>query len=304
VGFRGRQGALAGIRPLWQIAAVSVLSIQSSVVFGNVGNRAAVFALQRLGIDVLPIDTVTLAHHPGHGDFRGFVSRPETLRALLDGLEAVGALETCDAVLSGYLGDASLGTVVLDAVRRVKRANPRTLYLCDPVMGDQQKGLYVRPGIPEFFAASALPVADILMPNAFELGWLAGCEIDGVEAAAAAARTLLARGPRLVVVTGVMRRGRVGERIGALAVTAKGAWLAESPFVDAPASGAGDLFAALFLGRYLKSRNPAKALTHGVSALHAVMTATRRKGGYELALIEAQTAFAAPKRLFKAEKMR
>ncbi|HYB11364.1 MAG TPA: pyridoxal kinase PdxY [Alphaproteobacteria bacterium] len=283
---------------------MAVLSIQSSVVHGHVGNSAAVFALQRLGVDVLPIDTVTLAHHPGRGGLHGHHLKPEEFFTLIDALDRIGVFKSCEAVLSGYLGDAALGPTILDVVARVKRANSRALYLCDPVMGERQKGTYVRPGIPEFFRTSALPLTDILMPNAFELGLLADCEVDGLEAALSAAGLLLARGPHLVVATGIVRKDRRCDWIGALAVTAKGAWLAESPFVEAPASGAGDLFAAVFLGRYLKGRDPAKALAHAVSTLHAVMTATRRKGGNELALIAAQAAIAAPKRLFKAEKMR
>ena len=280
-----------------------VLSIQSSVVHGHVGNSAAAFALERLGIEVWPIDTVTLAHHPGHGGWRGHVSRSDEVAALIAGLDAIGVLKSCDAVLSGYLGDANLGAPLLDAVARVKRANAEALYLCDPVMGETARGFYVRAGIPEFFRDTALPLADILTPNAFELGWLADCAIGDLDAAHAAAETLIARGPRLIVVTG-LERARQGRRwIGALAVTAQGAWLAECPFVAAPAHGAGDLFAALFLGRYLKSRTVPSALTHAVSAVHAVMHATRRQDRIELNLIGAQASLAAPKRLFKAEKI-
>jgi pyridoxine kinase len=282
---------------------MNLLSIQSSVAYGHVGNSAAVPALQALGIEAWPVDTVTLAHHPGHGAWRGRVTEPAELSTLIEGLAAVGALDRCDGVLSGYLGDACQGPVLLDAVARVKAARPAALYCCDPVMGERDKGFYVRPGVPEFLRDRALPRADLLMPNLFELGWLVGREIDDIEGAREAARSLLARGPRLVVVKGPTRTAHGRPRIGALAVTARSAWRVETPLVDAPASGAGDLFAALFLGRHLRSRDPARALEHAVAAVHGVLTRTAADGTDELALVATRGLLSRPKRLFKAVKM-
>lgn len=282
---------------------MNVLSIQSAVVVGHVGNSAARFALERLGHEVWPIDTVSLAFHPGHGRWCGRMAEPAELATLIDGLDEAGALARCDAVLSGYLGDAALGAPLLDAVARVKARRAEALYACDPVMGSGAKGFYVRDGIPAFFRDRALPRADILLPNAFELGWLTGREIDGIAAAHEAARSLLSRGPRLVVVKGLARRLGGKPRIGALAVTAKAAWHVEAPLVDAPADGAGDAFAALFLGHYLKRRGVPQALERAASGIHAVMTKTAALGGSELALIESQDALARPKRLFKAGRI-
>ena len=282
---------------------MNVLSIQSSVVFGHVGNSAARLALERLGHEVWPIDTVRLAHHPGYGRWHGSVAAPAEIAALLDGLAECGAFARCAAVLSGYLGDAGLGAALLDAVARVKVGNAKALFACDPVMGDSAKGLYVRPGIPEFFRDRAVARADMLLPNAFELGWLAGREIDGIATALAAARGLLARGPRLIVVKGL--GGRRGGRalVATLAVEAKAAWVVECPAVRSQAHGAGDCFSALFLGHYLKRRSARLALEHAVSALHAVMTRTARRRSRELALVEAQDELLAPKRLFKAARI-
>ncbi|MFI4988272.1 MAG: pyridoxal kinase PdxY, partial [Alphaproteobacteria bacterium] len=261
---------------------MNVLSIQSAVAFGHVGNSAARLALERLGHEVWQIDTVTLAHHPGYGSWRGRIATAAEFATLLDGLAECGAFQHCDAVLSGYLGDAALGAGLLDAVARAKAANPKALYLCDPVMGNSSKGLYVRPGIPEFFRGHALAHADILMPNLFELGRLAGREVADLEAAVASARSLIGRGPKLVVVKGLRRRRRGQAKIAALAVAADAVWLAESPLVTAPASGAGDCFAALFLGHLLKRRSVPAALTHAVSALHAVLRRTAALGLGEL----------------------
>jgi pyridoxine kinase len=289
-----------------------VLSIQSSVATGHVGNGAALFALRRLGIETIGISTVTLAHHParrvaaGAPSWRGRVSEPAEVATLLDGLEAVGELKRCDAILSGYLGDVRLGPALLDAVERVKRANPRALYYCDPVLGDAGKGFYVRAGIPEFFRDRVLPHADVLLPNMFELAWLVEGARDAgwdAERALSAARTLLARGARLVVVKGLRQESRGRALVGALAASATGAWLARAPEVEAPAHGAGDLFSALFVGRRLLGASVPTALARAVSSLHGVMARTAAVGSEELALVEAQAQLVDPKRLFKAVKI-
>ena len=284
-------------------SAMNVLSIQSSVVFGHVGNSAARLALERLGHEVWALDTVTLAHHPGYGGWHGRVTTAAELATLIAGLAECKAFQRCGAVLSGYLGEADLGAGLLDAVRRVKAANARALYACDPVMGDSVKGLYVRPGIPEFFRDRVLALADILLPNAFELGRLAGREIDGVEAALAAARSLLEHGPRLIVVKGLRKDSGKRSTIITLAVARKTAWSVECPAAPSAAHGAGDCFSALFLGHYLKRRSVRRALEQAVASVHAVMVRTAAQGGSELALVEAQDALRAPKRLFKAAKI-
>jgi len=282
---------------------MNILSIQSFVAFGHVGNRAAMLPLERLGHEVWPINTVLLAHHPGYGAWHGRVAAAEEIMTLIGGLEARGAFGRCDAVLSGYLGDVALGPALLDAVGRVRKANPKALYCCDPVMGDQARGFYVRAGIPEFFRDQVVPLADLLIPNTFELGWLAAVRVDDATSALGAARALIARGPRLVVATGLRRMVRGRPRIGALAVEASRAWYAEAPFIAAPANGAGDAFAALFLGHYLRGRRVGGALERAVSALHAVIAKTAVLGSGELALVESQEAFLKPKRLFKSEKI-
>jgi len=152
----------------------AILSIQSSVAYGHVGNSAAVFPLQRLGIDVWPVLTVHFSNHTGYGSFRGPVLPADQIAEVLRGVEERGVLPGCDAVLSGYMGDVSLGAVVLDAVSRVKAANPKAIYCCDPVLGDVDRGFFVRPGLPEFMRDHAVPKADIITPNQFELEFLAG----------------------------------------------------------------------------------------------------------------------------------
>lgn len=282
---------------------MNVISIQSSVAFGHVGNSAAVFALQRLGHEVWPIETAILAHHPGHGGWHGRVTTAEEMNVLLDGIEKIGALGSCDAVLSGYLGDPSQGNALMEAVRRVRAANPRACFACDPVMGDEAKGFYVRDGIPKFLLDRAVPAADIVFPNAFELGWLTDTRIADIESAHAAAASLIRRAPKLVVVTGLRQESPDGARIGALATDGANSWFADCPVVQAPANGTGDLFAALFLGRYLNDGDVPDALSHAVSAVYAVMAETARTKANELSLIAAQDELLRPKRLFKPRKI-
>ena len=151
---------------------MNILSIQSSVAYGHVGNSAAVFPLQRMGFEVWPVNTVHFSNHTGYGAWRGPVLAAEDVAGVIRGVEDRGVLPSCDAVLSGYMGDASLGGVIVGAAGRVKELNPNALYCCDPVMGDEGRGFFVRPGIPEFVKEVAVPAADVITPNHFELEYL------------------------------------------------------------------------------------------------------------------------------------
>ena len=293
---------------------MNILSIQSHVTYGHVGNSAAVFPLQRLGFEVWPLHTLQFSNHAGYEDFTGQVFGAQHLREVVDGLAARGVLGTCDAVLSGYLGAPEAGLAVLDAVARVKAANPKALYACDPVMGDGASGggggLYVDAALPAFFRDRALALADIVTPNVFELETLTGARVVTLDEAVAAARGLAerglnARGPRVVLVTGLRHDTTRAGEIEALAVTARGAWRSITPLVpcDPQPNGAGDLLAALFLGHYLRTRDPGRALGAAVAATFAVLDATRIAGTRELQLIAAQDDLVAPKRHFAAERI-
>jgi pyridoxine kinase len=155
-------------------AAMNLLSIQSHVVYGHVGNAAAVFPLQRLGVEVWPLHTVQFSNHTGYGDWRGQVFDAGLIRELVAGIAQRGVLGQCDGVLSGYMGGADTAEAILDAVAAVKRANPAARYCCDPVIGDVGRGVFVRDGIPEFMRAKAVPAADVVTPNQFELDYLSG----------------------------------------------------------------------------------------------------------------------------------
>src|SRR5690606_33992554 len=177
-----------------------LLAIQSHVVFGHAGNSAAVFPMQRVGVNVWPLNTVQFSNHTQYGQWAGQVLAPDQIPALVEGIAAIGELGHCDAVLSGYLGSAAQGRAILSGVAQIKACNPKALYLCDPVMGHPQKGCIVAPEVSDFLLNEALAVADVLCPNQLELDSFVGRRPDSLADCVAMARTLLARGPQAVVV--------------------------------------------------------------------------------------------------------
>ena len=284
---------------------MTILSIQSHVAYGHVGNSAAVFPLQRLGFEVWPVHTVQFSNHAGYDGLSGEVFSARHVRDVIEGMAARGALGSCDAVLSGYLGEAAVGATVLDALARVRAGNPGALYVCDPVMGDGGKGLYVPDDIPAFLRDAALPAADIVTPNVFELEQLTGGRIASLDDALAAARAVRARGPSVMLVTSLRHAETAADEIEILAATAEGAWRVTTPFLEFAIrpNGAGDALAALFLGHFLKTRDCAKALEAAVAGVFAVIAATFEAGTRELQLIAAQDEIAAPKRRFPAKRL-
>ena len=279
---------------------MQVLSVQSSVAYGHVGNAAATFPLQRLGHEVWPVDTVNYSNHPGFGSYRGGVFHATDIAEILDELDRRGAFHRCDAVLSGYLGAPATGPVLLNAVDRIKRANPNALYVLDPVIGDSEGGAYVADGIAEFFREEALKRADIVLPNLFELEQLSGRPIGDVDTAASAAASLLRQGPTTVVVTGL----RHESQISALLVADGQGWQVTTPLVDIASYGAGDAFAALFLGAWFDLQNGRAALARAVASIYGLFLATRKLNRDSLALVPAQREIVDPTTRFDAVPVR
>ena len=287
----------------------NILSIQSWVSYGHVGNAAAVFPLQRLGFEVWAIHTVQFSNHTGYGAWTGTVFPPEGVAELLSGIEARGVLPSCTAVLSGYMGSEGTVGAVVEAVRRVREANPAALYCCDPVMGDVGRGVFVRPELPDLIRAEAVPQADIVTPNQFELELLTGRRVTTLQEALDAARMLRATlrqgGPRIVVVTSLVREDAPEGVIETLAVTEGGAWLCRTPLLplDPPRNGTGDAIAALFLGHFLQGADAGQALSLSMSALYALLERTHRAGTREIQLVAAQDEYARPSKVFGAERV-
>ncbi len=283
---------------------MNILSIQSSVAYGHVGNSAAVFLLQRMGFEVWPVNTVHFSNHTGYGQWRGSVLPAEDVAGIVRGIEELGVLPKCAAVLSGYMGDASLGEVIVGAVARVKEHNGKAIYCCDPVMGDAGRGFFVRPGIPEFVKEVALPAADIITPNQFELEFLTGVEVGDLDAALGAADEARRLGPETVLTTSLRRRDAAAGTIEMLVVSEEGAWLVGTPMLALEVNGAGDATAALFLAHLLRGETPARALSMTASAVHAVLEETHRTGCREMRLVLAQQSIVDPPRRFEARRVR
>lgn len=282
---------------------MNLISIQSHVVYGHVGNSAAVFPLQRLGVEVWPVHTVEFSNHTGYGQWQGHVFDAGLIRDLVAGLEARGVLGECDGVLSGYVGSPQIGEAILDAVATVRRANPAAHYCCDPVIGDVGKGVFVRDGVPEFMRDKAMAAADIVTPNHFELDRLTERQSRTLTAARDAVKALHDRGPRAVLVTSLAVDDTPADAVELLASDETGQFRLRTPKLDVAANGAGDAIAALFYAHYLRSGRIDEAMSRAASAVYGVLSKTAEMGAPEIQLILAQEEIVAPSRLFEAEPL-
>jgi pyridoxine kinase len=282
---------------------MNLLSIQSHVAYGHVGNSAAVFPLQRIGVEVWPVDTVQFSNHTGYGGWTGDVFGAQHIRDVVKGIEDRGVFGGCDGVLSGYMGSAEIGEAILDAVTRVKRANPAARYCCDPVIGDHDTGIYVREGIPEFMRARALAMADVATPNQFELGALSGLDTSTMDGLHAAIDWLHAIGVSTVLVTSVQTDETPDRVIDMIASDAGGCFRLRTPLLPLSINGAGDAIAALFFAHWLRSGSAAEALSKAGSSLFGVLKATADRGSREILLVEAQEEFVKPSQLFEPERV-
>ncbi|MCO7505078.1 MULTISPECIES: pyridoxal kinase PdxY [unclassified Pseudomonas] len=282
-----------------------LLAIQSHVVFGHAGNSAAVFPMQRVGVNVWPLNTVQFSNHTQYGQWTGEVLAPEQIPALVDGIATIGELGNCDAVLSGYLGSAAQGRAILTGVARIKAVNPNALYLCDPVMGHPEKGCIVPAEVSDFLLDEAVAVADVLCPNQLELDSFCGRRAESLEDCVAMARSLLARGPKAVLVKHLAYPGRKAEDFEMLLVTAEGSWHLQRPllaFARQPV-GVGDLTSGLFLARVLLGDSWVAAFEFTAAAVHEVLLETQACTSYELELVRAQDRIMHPRVRFEARRL-
>ena len=285
-------------------AVTTILSIQSSVAYGHVGNSAATFPLMRMGVEVYPVLTVHFSNHTRYGQWRGPLLAADDVAEVIRGIDERGALRRVDAVLSGYQGSEDVGEVILDAVALVRSRNPAAIYCCDPVLGDVDRGFYVRPGIPELMRDEAVPAAQIITPNQFELEYLTGRSTSTVPQVLAAADAARALGPQTVLVTSVVAEGAADDTIDMVAVSGEGAWSVTTPLLPQTFTGAGDLTAAAFLAHLLSSGSVEAALGRTAAVVHAVLKATVDSGEAELQLVAAQDEIVRPSRTFQVTRLR
>ncbi len=282
----------------------TILSIQSSVAYGHVGNSAATFPLMRLGIEVYPVLTVHFSNHTRYPAWRGPLLAASDIADVIRGIDERGALARVDAVLSGYQGGEDVGKVILDAVELVRSRNPQAVYCCDPVMGDVDRDFYVRPGIPELMRDAVVPAAQIITPNQFELEFLTGRSTSTVAEVLEAADAARAMGPETVLVTSVVHDAAEQDSIDMIAVTGEGAWSVTTPLLPQTFTGAGDLTTATFLAHLLRSGSVAEAIGQTAAVVYAVLKATVDSGESELQLVAAQEEIAAPSRTFEVTRLR
>lgn len=256
----------------------AVIVISSHVARGSVGNRAAVFALETLGFPVWAVPTVILPWHPGHGRATRIVPDPEDFATLMSDLAGAPWLGEVAGVLSGYLGDARQAEAIAKLVGAVRRKNPKSIYVCDPVMGDLG-GLYVKQDVAEAIRDRLMPIADIATPNRYELAWMAGASLDDMRATIAAATEA---GPATMLVTSAP--SLMSGSIGNLLITPTEAFLAEHRIIANPPNGLGDLTGAVYLARILSGQPPEKALQSTTAAVYEILARTAKRGADELQL--------------------
>ncbi|MDR0456394.1 MAG: pyridoxal kinase PdxY [Treponema sp.] len=292
---------------------MAVLSIQSHVVYGYAGNTAAVFPLQRLGREVWAINTVEFSNHTGYGAWKGKVLGGELAEELVSGLEDRGVLSRCEAVLSGYLGDAAVGRAITGAVHKVRSAAPQALYCCDPVMGDVGRGFYVKPDIPAIFKNELIPLADIITPNQFELEALTGLETATIDNARRAVDMIHEKGPGIVLVTSFRSGTGNGGQIEMLASGKNGMYLISTPELPIAVgmAGSGDITASVFLSRYLETGDIKKTLELCTASIFGIIEASwqahsgaaAQPGPMELRIIQMQKELDFPSHFFEARKL-
>ena len=283
---------------------MNLLSIQSHVAYGHVGNSAAVFSLQRMGVEVWPVHTVQFSNHTGYGEWQGRVFDAGLIREMVGGIEKRGVLGECDGVLSGYMGGADIGAAILDAVATVRHANPSAHYCCDPVIGDVGRGIFVREGIPEFMKQKAVPAADIVTPNQFELDYLAGRESRTLAQACDAVSAVHDLGPRTILVTSLHTEETPADALDLLASDDDRIFRVRTPKLALTVNGAGDAIAALFYAHFLRTGKIDEALARAASSVFGVLRKTAELGTREIQLIAAQNEIAEPTQVFAAEELR
>ncbi|MBR0692928.1 pyridoxal kinase PdxY [Bradyrhizobium lablabi] len=279
---------------------MNVISIQSQVAFGHVGNSAATFPIQIHGIDVIAVPTTLLSNRPGYPTIRGEVLDAKLVADLLRGVEERGAVETCNMILSGYLGSAEIASVVADFVGRAKEKNQALRYCCDPVLGDRDRGLFVRADIPALVRDLLCPLADVITPNHFEFEFLCGAKTRTAGQMTAAARALMARGPSTIVVTSAELADVPEGAIETLAVERAEAWRVRTPRLPISPSGTGDLFAALLVAGRVRGLDTPAALAHAASVTFAVLECTALRGTEEMRIVESAEALVRPDRKFES----
>ncbi|OLQ73180.1 pyridoxal kinase [Photobacterium proteolyticum] len=281
-----------------------ILSIQSHVAYGHAGNSSAVFPMQRMGFEVWPIHTVQFSNHTQYKQgWTGRAFSASALDELVQGLDNIDALSRCEAILTGYQGSAEQCEAVIRTVEKVKAQNPSAIYVCDPVMGAPDKGCIVAPGIAEHLVNDLMPIADVIVPNQFELSQFAQMEINTLSDAVAACYIALGKGPKAVLVKHLYCIS--DNKFSMMLATREGCFLAQRPHLpfELQPVGVGDLISAVFTAGLLKGKSPSEAFQHCHDACYGVLKRTQQQNEWELQTVLAQNELVEPSETFPVEML-
>lgn len=283
-----------------------ILSIQSNVVYGYAGNKVAVFPMQLLGIDVLPINSVQLSSNTVYKFYDGAILEEGQITKIINSLEEIGILATIDAVISGYIGQAKQGEEILAAVNKIKKHNPNLLYICDPVMGgDIEKGSVVSQDIVNFFKKEALPQADFITPNLVELQVLSESKIENFSAVLEAIKKVQKTCPNIVV-KNLLHAGQNSSNFEMILASKEKYFHLSRPFYPFAYRplGVGDLICAVFSAQLVKKHSPLAAFEFAANVANEVLKLTFEEGSRELELIAAQKVIKKPNMLYLAKELK
>jgi pyridoxine kinase len=245
------------------------LIISSHVAQDTVGLTPTIAPLQRAGIEVVALPTVVLSNHPAREHCAGVILEPAVLEKMTGAIEANGWLGTFDAVLSGYLPTVGHATWVASLVKRMRELNPLIVYVCDPILGDDPEGLYIDAGAAAVVRDRLIPLADILTPNRFELGWLTRGDVQSAEEASQAALTL----PCPIVAATSIPSGP--DELANVLVNSGSVLVSKvEKLADVP-HGTGDLFAGFLTARLLRGASVTDAWTHAIQGVSYGVEASR-----------------------------
>ena len=264
-----------------------VISIQSQVVHGHVGNSAAVFPMQALGVTVAAVPTTLLSNHPLYPTARGRVLDAALVEDLLIGVEERGLIEAASHVVTGYLGSAEIGCIVADFIRRAKAQNPDLLYVCDPVIGDEDSGVFVADGLIGIFRDLLVPAASIATPNQFEFELLSDARARSAEALRAAAMDSRRRWPRHIVVTGCALDDTPSGHIETIVCDGGVLHRIAAPRLPIKPHGAGDLFAGLLAAHLALGQDLIRSSEWASASVFKALQRTLADHCYELRLCAA-----------------
>lgn len=270
----------------------TVLVISSHVMTGAVGNRAASFALERLGFPVWEVPTIILPWHPGHGPATRQPIDPNLFAKSLLDLEKHPDFGTLGAILTGYLGSTEQIEPIARLVERFKQANPEGLYVCDPVMGEEN-GLYIPEQTAQAIKDQLLPRADLITPNRYEFDWLTGNKSKGNDTLVKEAAKLP---PKNILITSAfaLMRGATGNLLIEKQQDDTRALLCEHQAMPEVPSGTGDMFAALYLAQILNNQPTEQALKSATSAIFEVLVRSVKQGYRDLEVARFSDRFTHP----------